>query len=85
MITYTDPANVINVARDEKPPRARTATGYGGKIPTPYRIRYATGRGVRWLRVYAAVWGNAGSVYILTRGARLVLDIDTEQRVRGDV
>lgn len=62
------------VVYDRTPPASRSVTGYGSKLPTPYRVRY----GNRWRRVYAMCFGNAGSIYIIHRGAVLFLDIDTE-------
>jgi hypothetical protein len=37
-----------------------TATGYGGRIPTRYKVQYNG----RWRRVYCAIWSNAGTCYI---------------------
>lgn len=37
-----------------------TATGYGGRIPTTYKVQVDG----RWRRVYCAVWSNAGTCYI---------------------
>lgn len=73
-VQYTDPAMVNAVVYDLQPPLARSVSGYGAKLPTPYRVRY----GSRWHRVYSMVYGNAGSVYISHGGADLFLDIATE-------
>ena len=78
-IQYTNPANVLEVFADDHEPRyGQSATGYGPKIPTRYRIRYATASGARVLRVYMAVYGNSGSAYVCTGGRDLYLDTDTE-------
>jgi hypothetical protein len=70
----TDPAMVTGIVYDLRAPLPRSATGYGAQLPTPYRIRY----GVRWHRVYAMNYGNAGSVYIRSGSENLFLDIATE-------
>ena len=51
-----------------------TATGYGDKIPTRYKVW--TGR--TWRRVYCRIFSNAGTCYIVRKSARTVVDIDTE-------
>ena len=40
-----------------------TATGYGGKIPTRYKIKLFGNP--RWYRVYCAIFSNAGTLYIV--------------------
>ncbi|KKL80375.1 hypothetical protein LCGC14_2005430 [marine sediment metagenome] len=47
----------------------QTATGYGLKLTTPYKTEYNG----RMYRVYAACVSNVGSLYILSKGKRLVL------------
>ena len=39
-----------------------TATGYGHKIPTTYKVKHNN----RWKRVYCRVFGNSGSLYIIS-------------------
>ena len=56
-------------------PCNRSATGYGNKIPTPWTIR---GHDGRTRRVYAICHSNVSTCYVLQRGRRLILDIDTE-------
>lgn len=73
-IQYTDPALVTAVKIVPAPYSGRTATGYGGQIPTAYMIRYRR----HWHRVYAAVYGNAAAIYIHSLGTDLYLDTDTE-------
>lgn len=80
-LTYTDPADVLEVAVDTRAPGSPYATGYGRKIPTGYRIRYRTERARRWLRVYVMQYGNAGSPYVVAGGQLLHLDTDTEHRL----
>lgn len=48
-----------------------TASGYGGKIPTPHKIRHNN----REKRVYCMCYSNSGTLYILNHGKRLILDI----------
>ena len=37
-----------------------TATGYGRRIPTPYKVK----TGGKWRRVYCCVFSNSGTLYI---------------------
>jgi len=72
---YTDPRLVGDVFADAHAPRyGQTVTGYGGKIPTRYRVTYAG----RVRRVYVMQYGNAGSAYVIVGGADVFLDSDTE-------
>lgn len=48
-----------------------TATGYGARIPTRYKVRWAG----RWYRVYCAQFSNAGAMYIESRGEKITVDI----------
>jgi UDP-N-acetylmuramoylalanine-D-glutamate ligase len=77
-IEYTDPEGVTGVKVTDVPVSGQTVTGYGGKVPTAHMIEYL---GV-WRRVYAMVYGNGGTPYIKVKGANVVLDIDTQHRVR---
>jgi hypothetical protein len=36
-----------------------------------------------WRRVYAMVYGNGGTPYVLVKGETFVLDADTQQQVSG--
>lgn len=74
MLQYTNPENVTGTRSDETPPTyGRSASGYGGKIPTAYEIQYLG----RWRRVYAMCYGNACTLYVLVRGVMVILDSDT--------
>ena len=83
MVAYTNPASVLGF--EIKPlwyhdaGLSQTASGYGSKLTTRYRILYrgADGRR-RWRRVYVSVFSNVGTAYIIDNGERLVLDTDTE-------
>ena len=50
----------------------QTATGYGGKLTTPYKTLF---RG-RYYRVYVMCYGNGGTSYIIVKGKGLVLRND---------
>lgn len=76
-IQYTDPKQVTDVSMDSQVPQNPYASGYGARIPTPYRVRY----GSRWHRVYVMCWSNMGTSYIRSGGGRLVIDSDTEHRL----
>jgi len=47
-----------------------TASGYGAKIPTEYKI-YFEGR---WRRVYVAQYSNNGRAYIVYNGSTITVD-----------
>lgn len=46
-----------------------TATGYGGKIPTQYKVKHD---GI-WKRVYCAIYSNTGTLYIMQTGRKLIV------------
>jgi hypothetical protein len=77
-IQYTDPGGVTGVKVTEVPVSGQTVTGYGGQIPTCHMIEYL---GV-WRRVYVMAYGNIGTPYVQVKGANVVLDIDTQHKVR---
>lgn len=81
MMRYTVPLNVIDVVCDATAPRSgQTVSGYGAKIPTPWRVRYVGPNGRDyWHRVYVMQYGNAGTPYIVVRGESLVLDTMTDK------
>jgi hypothetical protein len=61
-----EPLAAESIRIDETAPRyGRRADGYGGKIPTRYRVRVDG----RWRRVYVACWSNSGTAYIVRNGA----------------
>lgn len=49
-----------------------TASGYGRKIPTAYKVRWFG----RWYRVYCAIFSNVGRLYIVSRGEEIRVDIE---------
>ena len=77
-LRYTDPALVTSTRQTSQPAYGRTASGYGGKIPTSHMIRYAG----RWRRVYVMIYSNSGTAYVIVNGENYIIDIDTEYRLR---
>lgn len=73
-VTYLEHARVMGLRVDAETPRNPYANGYGSRIPTRYMLKL----GKRWHRVYVVQWSNAGSAYVLERGARLFLSIETQ-------
>jgi hypothetical protein len=46
-----------------------TATGYGAKLPTQYKIKWAG----RWYRVYSICFSNCSTEYILSKGKKIIV------------
>lgn len=46
-----------------------TASGYGSKIPTRYKVQW---RG-RWYRVYCRCYSNIGTCYIVSNGQEIII------------
>ena len=81
-VEYTDHKLVTATTRTAVPGSGKIAiTGYGGRIPTRYKVRY--GAQNRWYRVYMMQYGNAGTAYITVAGKDLVLDTDTEHELQN--
>ena len=80
-LAYTDPKLVSEIwfkpMAHHKAGLQFTASGYGGRIPTRWMIRYAG----RWRRVYMMVYSNAGTAYIFVKGGKHIVDIDTQHRI----
>lgn len=72
-LLHTDPEHVTDVKVTEIPASGHTSSGYGGRIPTQYMIKYLG----RWRRVLTMVYGNSGSPYVNHGGQIAHLDIDT--------
>jgi len=62
-----DPDDVRHV---DAPRSGRTVSGYGSRIPTDTMIRY----GNVWRRVYVAIYGNAGSAYVMIQGQKAYVE-----------
>lgn len=76
-VNYTDASLTESVLVTDSPTYGQTVTGYGGKIPTRYMLKYAG----RMRRVYAMAYGNSASVYIVVNGEDLFLDLTTQERI----
>ena len=61
------------VTTTEPPRYGHTASGYGGKIPTPYMLTDTTTRR-RTYRVYVMQYSNAGTAYIIRNGKQIIVD-----------
>ena len=48
---------------------SQTASGYGRKLTSPYKVPY----GGRLYRVYVTQYGNAGTAYIVVKGERIII------------
>jgi len=46
-----------------------TASGYGAKIPTAYKVIYKN----RLYRLYTAIYSNIGTTYIIAAGTKIIL------------
>lgn len=81
-IRYLDPDTVVSMVRDIVAPRIATASGYGSRLPTAYRIKLSDNR---WRRVYVMCYGNAGTPYVIVNRRDTLLDIDTEYALSSGV
>jgi len=62
-VNYLD-MSLVEARLITEPPRSRSRTGYGSKIPTAYMLQIAK----RWHRVYAVCWSNASTAFIVIGG-----------------
>lgn len=62
------------LAIDERAPRNRSITGYGGARPTRYRVFYEG----TWRRVYAACYSNQSSLYVRYHGCDVLVRIEVD-------
>jgi len=62
----------VTAQRTETVPHVHTASGYGGKLPTQWKVRI----GNDWYRVYAACYSNASTAYIRRQGYKWVVEIE---------
>lgn len=49
-----------------------TASGYGKKIPTRYKLRYNN----RLYRIYGCCFSNVVTMYIVSRNRTIIVDVD---------
>ena len=76
-VTYTDITDaMVNETWWQKRNLSYTATGYGHKIPTRYMVKLSDSN--RWHRVYCMIYGNSGTIYVISKGSELVLSADAE-------
>jgi hypothetical protein len=68
-LNYLNP-NRVTAKKQTDPPYHRTASGYGSKLPSSWMLQLD---GKRWHRVYIVQWSNAGSAYVVSKGARVWL------------
>lgn len=76
--TETMPQFIVDIIIDDKAPGHNSATGYGNKLPSQVRLHCADNR-IR--RVYAICYSNVSTAYILYKGERILIDIDTEHAI----
>ena len=67
-----DRNNNFQVIVTKEPTYGQTVSGYGGKIPTRYKVKV----GRKWHRVYVAIYGNSGTTYIRLNKEDVLVDID---------
>jgi hypothetical protein len=72
VITYLDPPYKVTTSMLwwQKQGLQQTATGYGGKLTSPYMLETPDGRK---RRVYAMCYSNAASHYVLIKGQTIFL------------
>lgn len=70
-----EPMQTIAVESKECPTRwqdkglSYTASGYGSKIPTRWKIKY---NGL-WRRVYCRIYSNVGTCYVVINGESVIV------------
>lgn len=67
----------VNELNWQKAGLSYTATGYGEKIATRYMVWYEN----RWRRVYVRQFSNAGTLFIVVRGEKMIVNIQTDHLV----
>ena len=53
-----------------------TASGYGNKLPTRYKVKVDNGLSKRWYRVYSVCYSNVSSEYIVMRGEKIRVTLE---------
>jgi hypothetical protein len=81
-ITY---GKIREAKADRVAPRNPYADGYGPMVPTQYWVRLDTDKPTaRWRRVYCAVYGNSGSIYVVVNDVSIYLnDLELESRLEA--
>ena len=55
------------------PQYQQTASGYGGKLATHYKVRLPGSS--RWHQVYCAIYSNSGTCYVCHAGKQTIVEI----------
>jgi hypothetical protein len=71
-VSYVYDLDSPSVMVDKEPPYNPYITGYGGAIPTRYRVRASDHR---WHRVYCMCYSNSGTCYIRQNNQLVFVDI----------
>jgi len=53
------------------PPKNRSVSGYGSKLPTQYMVKWQS----KWRRVYAICWSNVATFYIGQNGQKIIVNL----------
>lgn len=53
----------------------QTATGYGSKLKTPFKVYYEG----RMRRVYCRIFSNIGTTFIILNKKEVIVDLDNDQ------
>ena len=66
---YNDYEVIVSMLWWQKKGLMKTATGYGSKIETIYKIKYRN----RLYRLYCDIYSNSGVTYIISQGKKIYL------------
>ena len=58
------------LVKETECPSNSSRTGYGGKIPTQYKVFIDA----KWRRVYCRIYSNIGTLYFLSNKERVIID-----------
>lgn len=78
-VSYLTPAQIIAAKRTIIPP-FHSASGYGRKIPTSFKIQLLD---KIWRRVYVCQVSNAGTAYVLCKGQWRVINGEAENAIES--
>jgi len=77
-VQYLAESDILDAMRGDPPPYY-SATGYGRKIPTQWRVQLTD---KVWRRVYVCCYSNSGTAYVLQAGKWLVVDGTAEDKIK---
>jgi hypothetical protein len=77
-VNYLAESDILDAQRGDPPPYY-SATGYGRKIPTQWRVQLTD---KIWRRVYVCQYSNAGTAYVLKAKEWLVVDCAAEDKIK---